>query len=128
MGSAVADVRTKFAISVCEGIVMQVWIVLFLAGVAEIAWVIGLKYSEGFTRLWPSAFTVVTLAASMLLLGWAVKSLPIGTAYAVWTGIGAIGAAVAGLMLFGESANPMRLLCIGLIVAGVVGLKLSTPG
>ena len=68
------------------------------------------------------------MAASMLLLGWAVRSLPIGTAYAVWTGIGAIGAAVAGLMLFGESANPMRLLCIGLIVAGVVGLKLSTPG
>ena len=87
---------------------MQVWIVLLLAGLAEIGWVIGLKYSEGFTRLWPSAFTVVTLAASMLLLGWAVKSLPIGTAYAVWTGIGAIGAAVAGLMLFGESANPMQ--------------------
>ena len=107
---------------------MQAWIVLLLAGLAEIGWVIGLKYSEGFTRLVPSAFTLVTLAASMLLLGWAVRSLPIGTAYAVWTGIGAIGAAVAGLMLFGESANPMRLLCIGLIVAGVVGLKLSTPG
>jgi len=107
---------------------MQAWVVLFLAGLAEIGWVIGLKYSEGFTRLVPSAFTLVTLAASMLLLGWAVRSLPIGTAYAVWTGIGAIGAAVAGLMLFGESANPMRLLCIGLIVAGVVGLKLSTPG
>lgn len=107
---------------------MQAWVVLFLAGLAEIGWVIGLKYSHGFTRLVPSALTVVTLAASMLLLGWAVRSLPIGTAYAVWTGIGAIGAAVAGLMLFGESANPMRLLCIGLIVAGVVGLKLSTPG
>ncbi|MFZ2031143.1 MAG: quaternary ammonium compound efflux SMR transporter SugE [Vitreimonas sp.] len=107
---------------------MQAWIVLFLAGLAEIGWVIGLKYSEGFTRLAPSAFTVVSLAASMLLLGAAVRSLPIGTAYAVWTGIGAIGAAIAGLMLFGESGNPMRLLCIGLIVAGVVGLKLSTPG
>ena len=107
---------------------MQAWIVLLLAGLAEIGWVIGLKYSEGFTRPVPSQLTVVALAASMLLLGWAVRSLPIGTAYAVWTGIGAIGAAVAGLMLFGESANPMRLLCIGLIVAGVVGLKLSTPG
>jgi len=107
---------------------MQAWIVLVLAGLAEIGWVIGLKYSQGFTRLVPSAFTVVSLAASMLLLGWAVRSLPIGTAYAVWTGIGAIGAAIAGLMLFGESGNPMRLLCIGLIIAGVVGLKLSTPG
>ena len=107
---------------------MQAWMVLLLAGLAEIGWVIGLKYSEGFTRTVPSAFTVVALTASMLLLGAAVRSLPIGTAYAVWTGIGAIGAAVAGLMLFGESAHPMRLLCIGLIVAGVVGLKLSTPG
>src|SRR5690349_16265840 len=107
---------------------MQAWVILFLAGLAEIGWVIGLKYSEGFTRLSPSAFTVVSLAASMLLLGWAVRSLPIGTAYAVWTGIGAIGAALAGLMLFGESAHPMRLVCIGLIIAGVVGLKLSTPG
>ena len=122
------DFAAKFAISVREGIAMQAWIVLFLAGLAEIGWVIGLKYSEGFTKLAASAFTVVSLAASMLLLGWAVRSLPIGTAYAVWTGIGAIGAAIAGLMLFGESANPMRLLCIGLIIAGVVGLKLSTPG
>lgn len=118
----------KFAISVPEGIIMQAWIVLLLAGLAEIGWVIGLKYSDGFTRPVPSQFTVVALAASMLLLGWAVRSLPIGTAYAVWTGIGAIGAAIAGLMLFGESANPMRLLCIALIIAGVVGLKLSTPG
>ena len=107
---------------------MQAWVILLLAGLAEIGWVIGLKYSEGFTRPTASTVTTVLLAASMLLLGWAVRSLPIGTAYAVWTGIGAIGAAVAGLMLFGESANPMRLLCIGLIVAGVVGLKLSTPG
>jgi quaternary ammonium compound-resistance protein SugE len=124
----IADKAWKFAIPFREGVIMQAWIVLLLAGLAEIGWVIGLKYSQGFTRLVPSAFTVVALAASMLLLGWAVRSLPIGTAYAVWTGIGAIGAAIAGLMLFGESANPMRLLCIGLIVAGVVGLKLSTPG
>ena len=107
---------------------MQAWLILFLAVLSEIGWVIGLKYSEGFTRPTASAVTTVLLAASMLLLGWAVRSLPIGTAYAVWTGIGAIGAAIAGLMLFGESANPIRLLCIGLIIAGVVGLKLSTPG
>ena len=107
---------------------MQAWLVLGLAGVAEIGWVLGLKYSEGFSRLWPSVFTVISLAASMLLLGWAVKTLPIGTAYAVWTGIGAVGAAIAGLMLFGESANAMRLACIGLIIAGVAGLKLSSPG
>ncbi len=107
---------------------MQAWLILFLAGLAEIGWVIGLKYSEGFSKLTASAFTIVSLAASMLLLGWAVRSLPIGTAYAVWTGIGAIGAAIAGLALFGESANPIRLLCIGLIITGVVGLKLSTPG
>ena len=107
---------------------MQAWVILVLAGLAEIGWVIGLKYSEGFTKQTASTFTVILLAASILLLGWAIRSLPIGTAYAVWTGIGAIGAALAGLMLFGESANPMRLLCIGLIIAGVVGLKLSTPG
>jgi quaternary ammonium compound-resistance protein SugE len=107
---------------------MQAWLVLGLAGVAEIGWVIGLKYSDGFSKLWPSVFTVVSLTASMVLLGWAAKTLPIGTAYAVWTGIGAVGAVVAGLFLFGESANVMRLACIALIIAGVAGLKLSTPG
>lgn len=104
------------------------WILLGLAGVAEIGWVLGLKYSEGFSKLWWSVFTVAALAASMVLLGLAVRSLPIGTAYAVWTGIGAVGAAIAGVMLFGESSNFVRLACIGLIVAGVLGLKLSTPG
>jgi quaternary ammonium compound-resistance protein SugE len=107
---------------------MQAWILLALAGVAEIGWVIGLKYSEGFTKPLASVATVIALAISMVLLGWAVKTLPIGTAYAIWTGIGAVGAAVAGLFLFGESANAVRLLCILLIVAGVVGLKFSTPG
>ncbi len=107
---------------------MQAWLVLALAGVAEIGWVIGLKYSDGFSKLVPSAFTVISLTASMLLLGWAAKTLPIGTAYAVWTGIGAVGATVAGVVLFGESANAMRLACIGLIIAGVVGLKFSSPG
>jgi quaternary ammonium compound-resistance protein SugE len=104
------------------------WVLLGLAGVAEIGWVIGLKYSDGFSKPWPSLFTVIALAISMLLLGLAVRTLPIGTAYAVWTGIGAVGAAIAGLMLFGESANALRLGCIVLIVAGVAGLKLSTPG
>ena len=106
---------------------MQAWILLGLAGLAEIAWVISLKYSEGFTKPAASIVTVVSLAVSMVLLGWAVKTLPIGRAYAVWTGIGAAGAAIAGLYLFGESANAMRLLCIVLIIAGVAGLKLSTP-
>jgi quaternary ammonium compound-resistance protein SugE len=106
---------------------MQAWILLGLAGLAEIGWVIALKYSEGFTRPVASIVTVIALAVSMVLLGWAVKTLPIGTAYAVWTGIGAAGAAIAGLYLFGESANAMRLLCIVLIIAGVAGLKLSTP-
>ncbi len=107
---------------------MHPWFLLVFAGLAEIGWVIGLKYSEGFTKLWPSAFTIAAMGASMLALGLAVRSLPIGTAYAVWTGIGAVGAAIAGLMLFGESASALRLVCIALIVTGVVGLKLSTPG
>jgi quaternary ammonium compound-resistance protein SugE len=107
---------------------MRSWLILFCAGIAEIAWVIALKYSMGFTKPLASALTGMALAASMLLLGWAARSLPIGTAYAVWTGIGAIGAAIAGLALFGESANPLRLVCIAIIVAGVVGLKISTPG
>ncbi len=107
---------------------MHAWVLLGLAGLAEIVWVIALKYSEGFTRPAASILTVIALAVSMVLLGWAVKTLPIGTGYAVWTGIGAAGAAVAGLVLFGESANLARLLCIGLIIAGVAGLKLSTPG
>jgi quaternary ammonium compound-resistance protein SugE len=106
---------------------MQAWILLGLAGLAEIVWVIALKYSEGFTKPMASIATVIALAVSMVLLGWAVRTLPIGTAYAVWTGIGAAGAAIAGLYLFGESANAMRLLCIVLIIAGVAGLKLSTP-
>ena len=107
---------------------MHPWLLLFLAGLAEIGWVVGLKYSAGFSKLWPSAFTIAAMGASMLALGLAVRTLPIGTAYAVWTGIGAVGAAVAGLMLFGESASAMRLICMALIVVGVVGLKLASPG
>jgi quaternary ammonium compound-resistance protein SugE len=107
---------------------MQAWVLLGLAGLAEIGWVISLKYSDGFTKPIASTITVASLAVSMVLLGWAVKTLPIGTTYAVWTGIGAAGAAIAGVYLFHESANPMRLVCIALIIAGVAGLKLSTPG
>ncbi len=100
------------------------WIILFAAGLLEIGWAIGLKYTEGFTRPVPTVLTVVCMVLSMVLLGWAVKTLPIGTAYAVWTGIGAVGTAILGLILFHEPATVARLVCIGLIVAGILGLKL----
>jgi quaternary ammonium compound-resistance protein SugE len=102
------------------------WAVLFVAGLMEIGWAIGLKYTEGFTRLVPSALTLACMAASIILLGLAVKTLPIGTAYAVWTGIGAVGTAILGIILFGDAATALRLACIGLIVAGILGLKLVT--
>jgi quaternary ammonium compound-resistance protein SugE len=102
------------------------WFTLFVAGLMEIAWAIGLKYTEGFSRLIPSVLTLASMAASMVLLGLALKTLPIGTAYAVWTGIGAVGTAILGIMLFGEPATAMRMGCIGLIVSGIVGLKLVT--
>ena len=100
------------------------WFVLFFAGLLEVAWAIGLKYTEGLSRLAPSALTLAAMAGSVLLLGWALKSLPIGTAYAVWTGIGAVGTAALGILLFGEAASALRLASIGLIVAGIIGLKL----
>ena len=103
------------------------WLVLFIAGLCEIGWAVGLKYTEGFSRLWPSAATVLAMVASVVLLGWSLKALPLGTAYAVWTGIGAVGTAILGIILFGESREVARLLCIVLIVAGIVGLKLLTP-
>ncbi|RKK05860.1 quaternary ammonium compound efflux SMR transporter SugE [Pseudoroseomonas wenyumeiae] len=102
------------------------WTVLFLAGLLEVAWATGLKQSAGFTRLWPSVFTLVTMAGSFLLLAYAMRSLPLGTAYAVWTGIGTVGAAILGIMMFGEAATPARILCIGLILAGIAGLKLTS--
>jgi len=105
----------------------MVWLVLFLAGLFEICWAVGLKYTEGFTRLWPTVGTVVAMAISFGLLSQAMKTLPLGTAYAIWTGIGAVGTALVGIILFGESANLARLACIGLIAAGIVGLKLATP-
>ena len=100
------------------------WIILFFAGLTEVGWAVGLKYTEGFTRLVPSVLTVACMAVSLGLLGLALKTLPIGTAYAVWTGIGTIGTALLGIVLFGESAGALRLACIGMIVAGIVGLKL----
>ena len=102
------------------------WFILFIAGLMEIGWAIGLKYTDGFSRLVPSVLTLAAMTASILLLGWALKTLPIGTAYAVWTGIGAVGTAVLGIVLLGEPATAMRLACIGLIVAGIAGLKLVT--
>ncbi len=103
------------------------WMLLVFAGLFEIGWAIGLKYTQGFTRLVPSLLTAASMVVSLGLLGLALKDLPIGTAYAVWTGIGAVGTAVLGILLFGESAAVARLVCIGLIVSGIVGLKLVTP-
>jgi quaternary ammonium compound-resistance protein SugE len=103
------------------------WIVLFVAGLLEVGWALGLKYTEGFTRLWPTVGTVVSMVLSMGLLGLALRTLPVGTAYAVWTGIGTVGTVVLGIVLFGEPAGALRLACVGLILAGIVGLKL-VPG
>lgn len=107
---------------------MNAWLLLLLAGLFEIVWATGLKYTDGFTKPVPSAITIAAMAASMYLLALAARVLPIGTAYAVWTGIGAVGVAILGVILFAESANLVRLACIALIVAGIIGLKLSTPG
>ena len=104
------------------------WLALFVAGLCEIGWAVGLKYTEGFSRLVPSVLTVSAMVVSLILLGIALKTLPVGTGYAVWTGIGDVGTAVLGIVLFGESMEPMRLASIGLIVAGIAGLKLATPG
>ena len=103
------------------------WVILVVAGLFEVAWAIGLKYTEGYTRLWPTVGTVAAMIISIVLLGLAMKSLPVGTSYAVWVGVGAIGTAALGILLFGESASPGRLISLGLIVAGIVGLKLASP-
>lgn len=100
------------------------WVVLFVAALLEVAWAIGLKYTQGFTRLWPSVITLSAMVASMYLLALAARTLPIETAYAVWVGIGATGTAILGILLFDESADPARLVCLGLIIAGVLGLRL----
>ena len=103
------------------------WFLLILAGLFEVAWAIGLKYTEGFTRFWPSLATLAAMIVSVVLLALAMKSLPVGTSYAVWVGVGAVGTAILGIVLFGEPANAGRLVSLGLIVAGIVGLKLATP-
>ncbi|MDI3338966.1 MAG: quaternary ammonium compound efflux SMR transporter SugE [Sphaerobacter sp.] len=104
------------------------WVWLLVAGLLEIAWAIGLKLSHGFTRFWPSVWTVAAMILTYVCLAQAVKTLPLGTAYAIWTGIGAVGAAIAGIVLFDEPASALRLLWIAAIVAGIVGLRLSTSG
>jgi quaternary ammonium compound-resistance protein SugE len=103
------------------------WVMLIVAGSFEVVWAIGLKYAEGFTKFWPSVMTVVAMLVSIVLLGLAMKQLPVGTSYAVWVGIGAVGTAILGIVLLGESASAGRLASLALIVAGIVGLKLATP-
>ena len=103
------------------------WILLLVAGLLEVGWAIGLKYTEGFTRLVPSALTLTAMAGSMFLLGLSMKSLPVGTSYAVWVGVGAVGTAILGMVLFNEPASAGRLISLGLIVAGIVGLRLASP-
>ena len=103
------------------------WIILFVAGLFEVGWAIGLKYTEGFTRPWPTVATVLSMAVSLWLLGIALKTLPVGTAYAVWVGVGAVGTVILGVALFDEPTNAPRMLSVALIVAGIIGLKLSPP-
>ena len=103
------------------------WLILILAGIFEMGWAVGLKYTDGFTRLWPTVGTLLAMLISLGLLGIAMKSLPVGTAYAIWVGVGALGTAILGIVLFGEPATAGRLLSLGLILAGIIGLKLATP-
>jgi quaternary ammonium compound-resistance protein SugE len=103
------------------------WLYIVIAGLLEVAWAIGLKYADGFTRLWPSLWTIVGMIASFFVLAQGVRTLPIGTGYAVWTGIGAVGTTALGILILKESADPLRLACIGLIVIGIIGLKLVSP-
>ncbi len=104
------------------------WVILVLAGLFEVGWAIGLKYTEGFTRLWPTLWTIASMAVSVGLLGVAMKDLPVGTAYSIWVGVGSVGTVILGIILFGEPVNLTRVLSIALIVAGIIGLKLATPG
>ncbi|HEY3791059.1 MAG TPA: multidrug efflux SMR transporter [Bradyrhizobium sp.] len=106
---------------------MSAWFALVAAGLLEVAWALGLKYSDGLTRFWPTAATLVAIVLSFGLMALALKSLPFGTAYAVWTGIGAVGSIMLGMLIYSEPADPIRVLCLSLIVAGMVGLKLNSP-
>jgi quaternary ammonium compound-resistance protein SugE len=101
------------------------WFILVVAGLFEIGWAIGLKFTQGFSRLWPSIGTATAMIVSVVLLGWAMRTLPVGTAYAVWTGIGAVGTVVLGIILFDDAVSPLRVICIGVIVVGTLGLKLA---
>lgn len=103
------------------------WAILVLAGLFEMGWAIGLKYTEGFSRLWPTVWTILAMAISLWLLGIAMKSLPVGTAYSVWVGVGAVGTVILGIVLLGEPANAARLISVALIIGGIVGLRLATP-
>lgn len=103
------------------------WLILAIAGLFETAWAIGLKYTDGFTRLWPTVWTVIAMIISVVMLGIAMRTLPVGTAYAVWTGIGTVGTVILGIYLFGDSADAGRLICVGLILTGIIGLKLLSP-
>jgi quaternary ammonium compound-resistance protein SugE len=103
------------------------WVILIVAGLFEVGWAIGLKYSQGFTRLWPSLATAASMIVSLALLGIALRTLPLGTGYAVWTGVGAVGTVILGIVLFGESTDLPRLFCVGLTVAGILGLKVVSP-
>ena len=107
--------------------VLMAWFSLFIAGLFEIGWAIGLKYTDGFSKLWPSVWTIVSMIVSLLFLEYALRTLPVGTAYAVWVGIGAVGTAILGMWLFNESRDIARIVCLLLIVAGVIGLKFVTP-
>lgn len=106
---------------------MSAWLALLGAGLLEVGWALGLKYSDGLTRFWPTAATVIAIVLSFTLMAMALRSLPFGTAYAVWTGIGAVGSIIIGMLLFSESVDPVRIICLTLIVAGMVGLKLNSP-
>ncbi len=106
---------------------MSGWAALFAAGLLEVGWALGLKYSDGLTRFWPTAATLAAIALSFALMAVALRSLPFGTAYAVWTGIGAVGSIIAGMLLYSEPTDPVRVVCLTLIVAGMVGLKLNSP-
>ena len=103
------------------------WLILFVAGLTEVGWAVGLKYTQGFTRPMPTALTVIAMVVSLWLLGLAVRTLPLGTAYAIWTGIGTVGTVIVGILLFDEPASALRVSCVALIVTGIVGLKLVTP-
>jgi quaternary ammonium compound-resistance protein SugE len=103
------------------------WVILFVAGLFEVGWAIGLKYTEGFSRLWPTIWTALAMIISLWLLGVAMKSLPVGTAYSVWVGVGAVGTVILGIVLLEEPANASRLVSVALIIAGIIGLKIATP-